>query len=227
VDTARACHERGVATIAVTAAYICREPRDEFFRHMDAANIDLKAFTERFYRKLCGARLAPILETLIYLKNETDVWLELTNLLIPGENDSEAEIEEMTCWIMENLGPDVPLHFTAFHPDWKMRSHPATPMTTLARSRNIALKNGLHHVYTGNVHDFHGLSSYCYRCGETLIGRDWYELSNWRLVLDGDQASCRNCHAPIAGVFDAQPGNWGPRRQPILIRTTPRCACPS
>jgi len=215
VDVAEACRERGIRTVAVTAAYITEEPREEFFRHMDAANIDLKAFTERFYRKLCGGHLEPVLETIRYLKHETDVWFELTDLLIPGENDSEAEIEEMTQWIVENLGPEVPLHFTAFHPDWKMRSTPATPTATLSRSRVIALKNGLRYVYTGNVHDFRGSSTYCHECGEMLIGRDWYELSTWNLELKGQYALCCNCHTPAAGLFENQPGTWGSRRQPV------------
>ncbi len=217
VDTARACRERGIKTVAVTAGYISSEPRAEFFRYMDAANIDLKAFTERFYWKICGGHLDPVLETLVYLANETDVWFELTDLLIPGENDSEAEIEEMTAWIAQNLGADVPLHFTAFHPDWKMREHPVTPVATLSRSRNIALRNGLHHVYTGNIHDFHGSSTYCPDCGETLIGRDWYELSTWNLELDGQKGVCRNCNTAIAGVFESGPGTWGAKRQVIHV----------
>jgi pyruvate formate lyase activating enzyme len=215
VDVAQACRESGVRTVAVTAAYISEEPREEFFRYMDAANIDLKAFTERFYRKLCGGHLEPVLETIRYLKHETDVWFELTDLLIPGENDSESEIEEMTQWIVNELGPDVPLHLTAFHPDWKMRDKPATPTATLNRSRAVALKNGLHHVYTGNVHDLSGSSTYCHECGEMLIGRDWYELSSWNLVLQGDQAVCRSCRTPLAGLFEHQPGTWGARRQPV------------
>ena len=219
VDTAQACRERGIRTVAVTAGYICAEPRTEFFRHMDAANIDLKAFTERFYWKICGGHLEPILDTLVYLKQETGVWFELTDLLIPGENDSEAEIEEMTAWILENLGPDVPLHFTAFHPDWKMGNHPVTPLATLTRSRKIALRNGLRYVYTGNVHDLNGSSTHCHRCGETLIGRDWYELSAWNLALDGQLAACKNCSAPVAGVFEEQPGTWGTRRQVIHVES--------
>ena len=201
VDVAQACHERGIKTVAVTAGYITEEPRAEFFDHMDAANIDLKAFTEQFYRKLCGGHLAPVLETLKYLKHETDVWFEITDLLIPGENDSEAEIEEMTQWIMKNLGPDVPLHFSAFHPDWKMRDKTPTPKQTLVRAREIALNNGLHYVYTGNVHDFSGSSTYCHHCGEILIGRDWYQLSSWNLSFEDGAASCRRCATPVAGVF--------------------------
>jgi pyruvate formate lyase activating enzyme len=217
VDTAQACHEHDIRTVAVSAGYITAEPRAEFFRHMDAANIDLKAFTERFYWKLCGAHLEPVLETLQYLKNETGIWLELTTLLIPGENDSEAEIEALTQWIAEHLGPDVPLHFTRFHPDWKMAERTVTPTATLQRSRAIGLKNGLRYVFTGNVHDFSGSSTYCHHCGALLIGRDWYELSTWNLAFDGAAASCRDCGTPLAGVFEDRPGDWGSRRQAIHV----------
>ena len=217
VDVAAACSARDIKTVAVTAGYVTEEPCIEFFQHMDAANVDLKAFTDRFYWKVCGGHLAPVLETLKYLKHETDVWFELTTLLIPGENDSEAEIEAMTQWIMEHLGPDVPLHFTAFHADWKMLDKPSTPLQTLIRSRDIALKNGLRYVYTGNVHDFKGSSTYCYNCGDTLIGRDWYELSTWNMMLENGQGRCQCCGTPVAGVFDDLPGKWGSRRLPIRI----------
>ncbi len=217
VDAARACRERGIRTVAVSAGYVCAEPRAEFFACMDAANIDLKAFSERFYWKLCGGHLQPVLETLEYLKQETATWLELTTLLIPGENDSAAEIEAMARWIAEHMGADVPLHFTAFHPDWKMLDTPPTPTATLRRARAIALDQGLRFVYTGNVHDFDGSSTYCPECGEILIGRDWYELSNWNLVLEAGQARCDQCAAPIAGVFEAAPGHWGSRRQAIDV----------
>jgi len=217
VDVARACRQRGLRTVAVTAGYITREPREEFFRHMDAANIDLKAFTERFYRKVCGGHLEPVLDTLKYLKNETDVWFELTCLLIPGENDSPAEIENMTRWIYKHLGTDVPLHFSAFHPDWKMTDKPRTPAQSLKRSREIALCNGLRYVYTGNIHDIKGSSTYCQRCGETLVGRDWYTLSGWGLDIINGKAACRSCGGNIAGVFERQPGTWGARSQPIRI----------
>ena len=153
VDVAQACAALGVKCVAVTAGYVTPEPRAEFYRHMDAANVDLKGFTEAFYKKLCSASLAPVLETLEYLKHETDVWFEVTTLLIPGENDSDAEIEAMTQWVVERLGPEVPMHFTAFHPDWKMLDTPPTPPATLRRARDIAIKNGVRHVYTGNVND--------------------------------------------------------------------------
>ena len=198
VDVARACREQGILNVAVTAGYVTDEPREEFFNHMDAVNVDLKAFTDRFYWKICGGHLQPVLDTILYLKHETDIWFELTTLLIPGQNDSEAEIEAMSGWIMEHLGPDVPLHFSAFHPDWKMRDIAATPKSTLTRSREIAIKAGLHHVYTGNVHDFSGSSTYCPGCGELLIGRDWYVLSTWNLTGEG---KCRRCGEKIVGVF--------------------------
>jgi len=217
IDVARACRERSLKTVAVTAGYITEEPREEFFRYMDAANMDLKAFTERFYWKICGGHLEPVLDTLKYLKDETDVWFELTELLIPGENDSETEIEEMTQWILEHLGPDVPLHFTAFHPDWKMLNKPPTPIQTLKRSREIALKNGLRYVFTGNVHDFEGSSTYCHRCGEIVVGRNWYTLSTWNLDTHGRQAACHSCGSPVAGIFEQQPGCWGARCQPVSL----------
>jgi pyruvate formate lyase activating enzyme len=217
VDVAAACHEQGVKNVAVTAGYVTKEPREEFFRHMDAVNVDLKAFTDRFYWKVCGGHLDPVLETLEYLKHETDVWIELTTLLIPGENDSESEIDEMTQWIMQHLGPDVPLHFTAFHPDWKMMDKSSTSHQTLTRSRDIAKRNGLRYVYTGNVHDLKGGSTYCHECGEMLIGRDWYELSTWNIDCDNQNGSCADCGTAVAGVFDGAPGNWGSRRLPVHI----------
>ena len=219
VDTAQACRELGIRSVAVTAGYICAEPRRELYRHMDAANVDLKAFTEGFYRKICGGTLAAVLDTLVYLKHETDVWFELTNLLIPEENDSPREIDEMTNWVVDNLGPDVPMHFTAFHPDWKMLDKPPTPLSTLARARDIALANGVRYAYTGNVHDKAGGSTYCHSCGEILIGRDWYVLSDWNLTHDG---KCRYCDTPCPGVFQGPPGNWGARRLPVRLRDLAR-----
>ena len=217
IDVAEACREHGIKTVAVTAGYITEEPRAEFFRHMDAANVDLKAFTERFYWKVCGGHLQPVLDTIRYLKHETDVWFELTDLLIPGENDSEAEIDEMTQWLVENVGPDVPLHFTAFHPDWKMMDKPPTPLRTLTRSRDIAMRNGLRYVYTGNVHHSESASTYCYACGEMLIGRDWYEHTAWNLEVDDGRGNCGYCGAPVAGVFAGPPGQWGARRRPVRV----------
>jgi pyruvate formate lyase activating enzyme len=215
IDVARACREKDIKSVAVTAGYVCPEPRAEFYQYMDAANVDLKAFTEEFYFKLTGAHLAPVLDTLKYIKQETNVWLEITTLLIPGKNDSDKELEEMTQWVMENLGPDVPLHFSAFHPDWKIQDIPVTPAQTLTRARNIALKNGIHYAYVGNVHDKKRDSTWCHQCGELLIGRDWYVLTDWHLDEHGN---CRNCGASCAGVFEAQPGTWGAKRQPVRLK---------
>ena len=214
IDVAEACHDSGIRTVAVTAGYICPAPRAEFFACIDAANVDLKGFTERFYRQVCGSELAPVLETLEYLRRETAVWLEITTLLIPGENDSDQELEAMTAWLVEHLGPDVPLHFTAFHPDWKMRETPPTPPATLSRARRIAMQAGLRYVYTGNVHDRQGGSTWCHRCGALLIERDWYQLGRWGLTADG---SCAGCGMQIPGVFEASPGTWGARRMPVRI----------
>ncbi len=214
VDVAEACREEGLANVAVTAGYVGEEARREFFGAMDAANVDLKAFTESFYWRLTKAHLQPVLDTLLYLKHETDVWFEITTLLIPGENDSETEIDEMTGWIRSELGPDVPLHFTAFHPDWKMKDHANTPPATLSRARSVGQRNGLHYVYTGNVFDAAGQSTYCHECGSVLIERDWYRLGAWNLTADG---ACPECGARCAGHFAADPGQWGSRRQPIRI----------
>lgn len=212
IDTAQACRELGLKSVAVTAGYVCAEPRVEFYRWMDAANVDLKAFSEDFYHKITGGHLQPVLETLLYLKHETQVWFELTTLLIPGENDAEAELEAMTQWVVEKLGPDVPMHFMAFHPDWKMMDKPHTPTSTLLKARNIARKNGVRYAYVGNVHDKAAESTYCHRCGELLIGRDWYVLSDWNLDAKGQ---CRFCGTACAGLFNPQPGDWGAKRQAV------------
>ena len=201
VDTAAACHERDIRTVAVTAGYVTADPCEEFFTHMDAANVDLKAFSERFYWKVCGGHLQPVLETIQYLKRETDVWIELTTLLIPGENDSDAEIDAMTQWIAGELGPDVPLHFTAFHADWKMMDKPSTTLRSLLRSREIATRNGLRHVYTGNVRHVPTSSTYCSGCGDTLVSRDGYSVSIWNLAVDNGAGRCGDCGEPVPGVF--------------------------
>ncbi|MFV1982356.1 MAG: AmmeMemoRadiSam system radical SAM enzyme [Thiohalomonadales bacterium] len=214
IDVAKACSELNIKSVAVTAAYICDKPRHDFFQNMDAANVDLKAFSENFYFKLTGAHLNNILDSLIYIKHHTNTWLEITTLLIPGENDSTSELEKMTCWIVENLGVDVPLHFSAFHPDWKMKNHPATSIDILHKARNIALKQGLRYVYTGNVHDYDGASTYCYQCHTRLIGRDWYVLSDWQMENSGH---CKNCGTLCAGVFDELPGNWGAKREVVNL----------
>jgi pyruvate formate lyase activating enzyme len=215
VDVARACRERGIKSVAVTAGYMCSEPRLEFYRHMDSANVDLKGFSERFYRKICGAELGAVLGTLEFLKHETKVWFEITTLLIPDENDSDTELEQMTRWIADKLGPDVPLHFTAFHPDWKMRDKPSTPSATLTRARAIAMGNGLRYVYTGNVHDHEGSSTYCHQCKERVIERDWYTLGEWRLDARG---ACLNCGTALPGVFDGAAGTWGRKRMPVSLQ---------
>jgi len=214
VDVAQACRERNVRSVAVTAGYVCDDPRREFFSHMDATNVDLKAFTERFYWKVTGGHLAAVLETLEYIRHETDVWLEITTLLIPGENDGDAELDAMTAWIADRLGPGVPLHFTAFHPDWKMRDRPRTPAATLTRARRRALDNGLRYVYTGNVHDARGGTTACHGCGRALIVRDWYVLEHYSL---GDDGRCPGCGTRCAGVFDGPPGTWGARRLPVRV----------
>jgi pyruvate formate lyase activating enzyme len=214
VDVADACRAAGIRTVAVTAGEICPEPRADFYRHMDAANVDLKGFTERFYRKICGGELAPVLDTLRYLKHETAVWFEITTLLIPGENDADAELDAMTRWVAAELGPDVPIHFTAFHPDYRMLDVPPTPPATLSRARRIALANGLRYAYTGNVHDVEGGTTLCHHCGQRLIGRDWYVLTDWHLTADG---ACDRCGTPLPGRFAGPPGRWGARRLPVRL----------
>jgi pyruvate formate lyase activating enzyme len=214
MDIADACRERGVRTVAVTAGYMHDAPRREFYAKMDAANVDLKAFTDEFYFKLCAARLKPVLDTLVYLKHETDVWFEITTLLIPGKNDSNEEIEAQSRWIMKELGPDVPLHFTAFHPDYKMTDIPATPSTTLRRARSIALAEGLHYVYTGNVHDAEGGTTYCPGCRKPLIVRDWYRILDYRVTPEG---KCPDCAANVAGRYEVFERAFGPRRVPLAI----------
>jgi pyruvate formate lyase activating enzyme len=214
MDAADACRAVGIKSVAVTAGYMCPEPRAAFYQHMDAANVDLKGFTEKFYRKICGAELGAVLETLEYLRHETKVWFEITTLLIPDENDSDAELDQMTQWIASKLGPDVPLHFTAFHPDWKMLDKTRTPAATLTRARRIAMNNGLRYVYTGNVHDSEGASTYCHQCSSRVIERDWYEIGEWGLGANG---YCLTCGNRIPGVFDGRAGNWGARRMPVRI----------
>jgi len=213
IDIAQACHATGIKTVAVTAGYITDLARPEFYQHMDAANVDLKGFTEDFYHRVCFGRLQPVLDTLKYLKHETNVWFEITTLLIPGENDSDRELNEAADWIAAHLGPDVPWHFTSFHPDFKLLDKPRTPAETLTRARQIALGKGLHHVYTGNVHDTVGASTYCPKCDRLLIERDWHELGEWNLK-DG---CCRFCGERIPGVFAERPGKWGRHVQPVRL----------
>lgn len=214
IDVAAACRDRGIRTVAVTAGYVREAPRAEFYRWMDAANVDLKGFTDRFYRKLAAGRLGPVLDTLRYIRHETDTWLEITTLLIPGENDSEEELHELTRWVLDELGPDVPLHFTAFHPDWRMRHVPRTPPATLHSAREIALGNGIRFAYTGNVFDPDGQTTRCATCGSVLIGRDGYALTSWTLE---DGGRCAACGTVCAGVFEDRPGRWGARRLPVSM----------
>ncbi|MGD0894821.1 MAG: AmmeMemoRadiSam system radical SAM enzyme [Acidimicrobiales bacterium] len=213
-DCADAAHELGLRAVAVTAGYICAAPRTEMFIHMDAANVDLKSFSEGFYRRVCGAELGAVLETLEFLRHETTVWFEITNLLIPGANDSDAEIDALTSWVVGHLGPDVPVHFTAFHPDFKMTDRTETPPGTLSRARRIAVANGVHHAYTGNVHDTRGGSTYCSGCGVRLVERDWYEIRGYRLTDDG---CCPSCGTRCPGVFEGPAGTWGPRFRAVHI----------
>ena len=213
MDVADACHAAGVAAVAVTAGYMNAEPRRDFYRHMDAANVDLKGFTEGFYHRQCCGELAPVLDTLIYLRQETSVWLEVTTLLIPGENDSEEELGAEADWFAANLGPDVPWHFTAFHPDYKMVDKPCTPPTTLVVARAIARARGLRYVYTGNVQDPEGSATWCPHCGQRLIARNGYEVGEWQLAGN----ACSRCGAAISGVFAEGPGNWGTRRMPVRL----------
>jgi pyruvate formate lyase activating enzyme len=213
-DVATACHERGIRTVAVTANYISEAARAAFYAGMDAANVDLKAFSERFYHRLTGAHLQPVLDNIEWLVRETEVWVELTTLLIPGENDSDSELHALCEWAVEKLGPEVPLHFTAFHPDFRMMEHRATPVATLRRARRIARDSGIHHAYTGNVHDPEGQSTACHHCGGLLIGRSGYDIGQWNL---DDRGCCAACGTPLAGVFEARPGDWGARRVPIRL----------
>jgi len=208
-DCADAAHALDLRTVAVTAGYIGERARETFYRPIDAANVDLKAFSEEFYEKLCFAKLAPVLDTLEWIKRETKVWLEVTTLIIPGHNDSEAEVERMCAWFLDHLGAETPLHFTAFHPDFKLTAVDATSPHTLARARNQALAMGLKHVYTGNVHDAHGQSTYCAACAERLIARDWYSLGAYDLTRAG---ACRFCGHTLSGHFAVEPGSWGPKR---------------
>ncbi|RMG45680.1 MAG: AmmeMemoRadiSam system radical SAM enzyme [Acidobacteria bacterium] len=213
IDTARACHARGIRTVAVTAGYISPEARAEFFEVMDAANVDLKAFSDDFYRRYCAARLEPVLDTLRWLVRESRTWIEITTLLIPGANDSDEEIRSLAEFVRDELRPDVPLHFTAFHPDYRLTDRGPTPPETLSRARRIAMDTGLEYVYTGNVHDPEGGSTWCPGCGALLVERDWYRLGRWGIR----NGACARCGRRVPGVFEDGPGSWGPRRQPVRL----------
>ncbi|PCI29311.1 MAG: AmmeMemoRadiSam system radical SAM enzyme [SAR324 cluster bacterium] len=215
-DVAEACHRRGIKVIAVSAGYINPEPRVEFYSFVDAVNIDLKGFTEKFYKTLASAHLEPVLDTLRYIRHETDVWLEITTLLIPDENDGPEEVTRLSEWVARELGPETPLHFSAFHPDYKMMDKPPTPLKTLIRARNIAMEVGLKYVYTGNVHYTPGDTTFCAHCGETLIIRDWYNINGYYLTPKG---ACPSCGQKAVGCYEAEPGNWGAHRKPIQIGT--------
>jgi pyruvate formate lyase activating enzyme len=214
MDVADACRAVGVKTVAVTAGYMHDAPRRELYAKMDAANVDLKGFTDEFYFRLCGAKLQPVQDTLVYLKHETDVWFEITTLLIPGKNDSDEEIFAESKWIAKELGTDVPLHFTAFHPDYKMLDTPPTAAATLTRARAIALGEGLKYVYTGNVHDPEGGTTYCPGCREPLIVRDWYAIRACR--VDGN-GRCPDCGELLAGQYEKSAGHFGRRRIPVRL----------
>ena len=212
VEVAAACHAQRIRAVAVTAGYIAAEARAEFFTAFNAVNIDLKAFSDDFYRDVCGARLEPVLDSLRFVARETKTWLEVTALLIPGLNDSDAEIAALSRFIATELSPDVPLHFSAFRPAHKMLRVPPTPPETLTRARGLAMAEGLRFVYTGNVHDIAGGTTFCPGCGAAAIHRDWYEIRNYAL---DSQGYCTACGTRIPGVFDGKPGVWGRRREPL------------
>ena len=214
IDVADACRACDIANVAVTAGYIHPPARKAFFAAMDAANVDLKAFSNEFYRQLCGAELNPVLDTLAWLHHETRVWVEITTLLIPGRNDGDDELRRLSQWIVREMSADVPLHFTAFHPDYKLLDTPATPPQTLSRARRIARDEGLRHVYTGNVHDPEGGRTCCAACGASLIERDWYEIHSYRLTTDG---RCPDCGAPLAGRFGPFGTPFGAQRIPVRL----------
>jgi len=214
LDVADACHAVGLQTVAVTAGYIQPEPRREFYARMDAANIDLKGFTESFYTRLTLSHLEPVLDTLEYVAHHTRTWLEITTLLIPGQNDGDEEIVALSQWIHRHLGPFVPVHFTAFHPDYKLTDVPHTPKATLRRARALALAQGLRFVYTGNVHDAEGDATSCPECEALLIQRDWYEILDYRLSSDG---RCPSCGYVVPGRFAARSEHFGARRLPVRV----------
>jgi len=214
VDVAKECRAIGIRTIAVTAGYVSKEPREEFYKWMDAANVDLKGFTEDFYKKYTDSSLQPVLETLEYIKKKTATWLEITTLLIPGVNDSEHDLRAMVEWIVKTLGPEVPLHLTAFYPSYKMMDHAPMPPEHLIKARKLALRGGLRYVYTGNIHDPHGQTTYCHQCGRELIQRKGFMISGWNL---NERGGCRFCGMSCAGIFEADHGLWGSKRLQIQL----------
>jgi pyruvate formate lyase activating enzyme len=215
IDTAQACHRRGIHNVAVTAGFVSPAARAEFFAPIDAANVDLKGFTEAFYRDVCLSRpggLRDVQDTLVWLVHEGRKWVEITTLLIPGRNDSDAELRAQCTWIVQELGPDVPLHFSAFHPDFRMLDRPATPPATCRRARELARDCGLRHVYTGNIVDPPGQTTFCPGCGTELVRRDGYDVLAYRLDHRG---VCPDCGARIAGRWTDRPGGFGARRIPV------------
>ncbi len=222
VDVAAACRARGIKNVAVTAGYVKSGAREEFFQAMDAVNLDLKGFTEEFYHSLCTAHLSDVLETAKFIKHETNAWLELTTLIIPGHNDGDEELRALSSWVVENLGPDVPLHFSAFHPDFRMRDIPRTPPETLFRAHRIGKEIGLNYVYTGNIHHEETGSTYCPGCGEKLIGRDWYQITQWGVGDKGmgQGGHCTECGTAVAGIFEGKAGNWGRKRRPVRLASS-------
>ena len=213
VDTAAVCRERGIKSVAVTAGYVEARPRAELFGAMDAINIDLKGFTHEYYRSVCGGNLETVLESIEWAVHESPAWVELTTLIVPGHNDSDAELDRLTRWVADHCGPHVPMHFSAFHPDWKMLDCPPTPPETLTRARQIAQSNGIRYAYTGNVHDAEGDTTFCPGCNAAVIERDWYEVLSFDLI----EGRCRTCGTDIAGVFQTVPGSWGRRRLPVRL----------
>lgn len=214
IDTALACKARGIKSVAVTAGYLRQPPARELFAVIDAANVDLKSFSDEFYVKHCGGHLRPVLDLLTYVRHQTDCWLEITTLLIPGHNDSASEIRALTKWVARELGADVPLHFTAFHPAWQMNELPRTPTSTLSHARQLAMDAGLRYVYTGNVHDSEGGTTFCPACAAALIERDGYAIDRYELP---DDACCPHCQTPIAGHFGKFDRPFGTRRIPVRL----------
>lgn len=214
MDTAQACREKGVNTVAVTAGYMHAEPAREFYALMDAANVDLKAFSEKFYSKYCSGHLKPVLDTLLYIYHETSCWLEISCLIIPELNDSDAEIRALSHWVANELGCEVPLHFSAFHPDWKMATLSRTSPQTLIKARGIAKDEGLHYVYTGNIRDTEGGTTFCSECQAALIVRDGYNILRHELP---ESAVCVHCQEPIAGHFGKRGKPFGIQRFPVRL----------
>ncbi|MBE9609637.1 AmmeMemoRadiSam system radical SAM enzyme [Chitinilyticum piscinae] len=214
LDVADACHAQGIQTVAVTAGYINPGPRQLFYAAMDAANIDLKGFSEAFYKQYCGARLAPVLDTLAYVHHETACWLEITTLLIPQANDNPDELRQLCQWIARELGPEVPLHFTAFHPDYRLTDRCSTPASTLELAQQIGHDCGLHYVYTGNVHTRDGGTTHCPGCHSVVIERCGYSITAYQLDEHGH---CLACGTALPGRFKPYTGCFGNRRIPLRV----------